>query len=251
MKGFIYSSNKEEQDRIVTYIQQINYLHNEWGKIQICTFSDTEKCMEEIKKGFAGFVFLDLSIHDKNGIKLVNDIRKYNEEIAIVFISSSNEYILESYDMDISYYLLKPITKKLVEKAVEKCMKKNGIERKYIVVKKGRRYIRIEEEDIQYIYSRGNKIVINLPLEELDIYITMKEFEAMLTNKNFVMIQRGIIVNMNYIAVMKKSSCILKNGMEYQLSRKESKSIYNKYIQYQYLTYKKGHKSDVTCIKTV
>ncbi len=56
-------------------------------------------------------LLLDVQMPGLNGIEAAREIRQKNEQIKIVFLTSSPEYAVESYSVQATNYLLKPATK--------------------------------------------------------------------------------------------------------------------------------------------
>lgn len=55
-------------------------------------------------------LFLDVLMPGLSGIQAAREIRQKNENIKIVFLTSSPEYAVESYSVQATNYLLKPAT---------------------------------------------------------------------------------------------------------------------------------------------
>lgn len=82
----------------------------------------------------------DINMPIMNGLELAKNIRESNQEIPIIFITARNEteYLLESIELNINHYILKPINiDNLVEKiklVCEKILMKKALEVKKIEV---------------------------------------------------------------------------------------------------------------------
>lgn len=53
---------------------------------------------------------VDIYMGKLTGIDLARKIRSRDEEVRIVFCSSSNEFAAESYELNASYYIRKPVS---------------------------------------------------------------------------------------------------------------------------------------------
>ena len=56
-----------------------------------------------------------------NGIEVCHKIREIDNELSIIFISSSREHGPDTYDVDASYYMFKPLDNIKLQNAMDKC----------------------------------------------------------------------------------------------------------------------------------
>lgn len=62
--------------------------------------------------------FLDIEMPDMDGLELAEKLKKKNPHMNIIFVTAYAEYALEAFDQYASGYLLKPLQRKDVKKAV-------------------------------------------------------------------------------------------------------------------------------------
>ena len=72
-------------------------------------FPDGESLVRAYERGEADFqiVFLDIKMQAMNGISAAREIRRYDEKVLIVFITSSAEYVFRGYEVKAFRYILK------------------------------------------------------------------------------------------------------------------------------------------------
>lgn len=54
-------------------------------------------------------LFLDIDMPGKNGMEIAHELRNYNKDLLIVFLTAYSEYVFESFKVDTFRYLLKPL----------------------------------------------------------------------------------------------------------------------------------------------
>ena len=71
---------------------------------------------------------LDICLGNKNGIELATEIKRYDKDPLICFISASNEFYRDAYNLYVFQYLLKPLSNKafddmlsIAEQRLKKC----------------------------------------------------------------------------------------------------------------------------------
>ena len=66
--------------------------------------------MAEVEKGTRfDIILLDVLMPGENGMAAAREIREYDSNVKIIFLTSSTEFAVESYAVDAWYYQLKPI----------------------------------------------------------------------------------------------------------------------------------------------
>ena len=82
--------------------------------------------MAEVEKGTRfDIILLDVLMPGENGMAAAREIREYDSNVKIIFLTSSTEFAVESYAVDAWYYQLKPIRRedffRLMDSACAAC----------------------------------------------------------------------------------------------------------------------------------
>lgn len=101
---------RREQNRSITYV----------------AFHSPVELMAEIERGTRfDVLFLDIHMPGENGIELAAEIRGYDRNVKIVFLTSSPEFAVESYQVGAYFYQLKPLRwesfSQVMDSALETC----------------------------------------------------------------------------------------------------------------------------------
>lgn len=75
--------------------------------------------LEYVKQNEIYVAFLDIDMPEMTGLQLAKCLKDIQPEINIVFVTAYSEYMGEAWDMYVSGYLLKPVQKRAIEKALE------------------------------------------------------------------------------------------------------------------------------------
>lgn len=79
-------------------------------KIEYRIFDHPFDLVAEIEKGNRyDILFMDVLMPGENGIEAATEIRKYDKNVKIIFVTSSSEFAVQSYAIGAYYYQLKPI----------------------------------------------------------------------------------------------------------------------------------------------
>ena len=83
--------------------------------ITYVAFQSPFELLTEIEKGIRpDILFLDVVMPGQNGMDVAKEIRQYDTNMKIIFLTSSPEFAVESYSVGAYFYQLKPIWLSLI-----------------------------------------------------------------------------------------------------------------------------------------
>jgi two-component system response regulator LytT len=170
-------------------------------------------------------VFLDIQMHDLNGIELARVLDKAPAKPRIVFTTAYNQFALEGYKVDALDYLLKPFNYEEFLRAAQKALhwaallnnpatQNPGLtepgdkQENSLFVKVEYQLVRIPLDDILYIESLKDYVRVNLENTGKGILslTSLKALEEKLPAKRFMRVHRSFIVSLDKITSMTKNS---------------------------------------------
>ncbi|MCO6491592.1 MAG: response regulator transcription factor [Phaeodactylibacter sp.] len=171
-------------------------------------------------------VFLDIQMPKIKGLDF---LRTLHHPPIVIVTSAYEEYALESFDLDVCDYLLKPFRfgrfLKAVNKALELHQLKRGAvpsparppapaghEPGQIFIKVDKRHIQVSLSDIFYLESYGNYVKVWLEGEFHLTPRTLSGFEEELPPDDFFRIHKSYILNRKHVDFVEGNTVRLKNG---------------------------------------
>ena len=115
--------------------------------MQILTTTTGKELVNLTKTKHFDILFIDINLGDSNGIHIAKEIRSYNNECIIVFITGFVNYAFKAYSVRPLTFLLKPITEEHFKKCID--MVSEQFENSKIVKKNQRK---IDQRRISKIY---------------------------------------------------------------------------------------------------
>ena len=90
-----------------------------------------------------GLLLTDLFMPDMNGLELFRKLRGYDPELPLVIISSHDEgeLVLETANLGIDGYLLKPVTPGLLQHTLGRVTERRAARHQQIAIKIGRAHV--------------------------------------------------------------------------------------------------------------
>ncbi len=226
--------------------QELIYLLNDTGKLKVIgEAEDMHQALWDINDKQPDAVFLDIELEGGNGLELAKQFSNMKKRPMIVFVTAYDEYALAAFELEAIDYIVKPINKNRLLKAVDKLIKLNGTnhvettiesalstkqeKKSTITVKEDDRIIVINTKDVLYIGTEDRQAYI----QTLDKKYLTDELLYKIMDKlgdRFIQVHRGYIVNIKQIAVLepwfnRTYLIILKDGSKISVSRSYVKAI--------------------------
>ena len=158
-------------------------------------------------------LIMDILLDGENGIDLSGKIKSQSPEIKIIFLTGYPEYSQWSYDVDHIWFLLKPVEKSLMEKALKRAIEEiEGDEKDFLMVEKRGELIRVPYKEILYLSSDLRKINIHLMDGSILEYYGKLDAEEERLPESFIRCHKSLLVNISLVQVFKGKELILKDG---------------------------------------
>lgn len=193
----------------------------EWKLLS--TFTNAIQAIEFIKSNTVDLVVSDINMPDINGLQFVKELK--DECPQIIFITAHKEHALEGYELDVTDYIMKPVSLERFQKAMNKAAKiielKNGIVSKdtikevidHIYVYSEYEQIKIIINDILYIEAMGDYVKIFLSSQVKPV-LTLERIKNMmdtLSGNGFLRIHRSYIINPKKVEAKQKTKIRIGN----------------------------------------
>ncbi len=86
-------------------------------------------------------LFFDIQMPGLNGVELAKKIRREDRRVAIVFVTGVTDYLLEGYEVEALYYLVKPVDAEKISICMERILARyNEQERQRVILAEAEEY---------------------------------------------------------------------------------------------------------------
>jgi len=156
-------------------------------------------------------LFLDIEMPLLSGLDFLTTLQNPPK---VILTTAYERYALKGYELDVADYLLKPITFERFLKSVNKVhnlLEKAAKEEKeeYIFVKSDKQLKKIILEDILFIESMDNYIIIHTPASKEIVLTTLKNIMSSLPENSFLQVHRSFIVQMKHVNSIEGNQLII------------------------------------------
>lgn len=182
------------------------------------------EALQMVQAGGVDLVFLDIQMPELTGIQF---LKIANSKARYILTTAYSQYALESYDLNVSDYLLKPIAFDRFYKAVEKVHNQvKPVEvvqppqpiltsapfsaaavpvQDFIFVKTEHKIQKIELDHILYIEGLKDYISIYTRTERIITLQNMKKMEETLPQGQFIRVHKSYIISLDKIESIERS----------------------------------------------
>lgn len=212
MKIAICENNHSDMESISNHIKR--YCADNRFMVDIHMFKNAESMLEAYPSEKYSIIVLDIIMEGLTGMDAARRIREIDSLCQIIFITSSKDYSLDAYSVDGTAYVLKPVNREKIYKAMDKCRSQLIESSRYITVNTkdlGTINIRLANiyyaevfDKIVYIYIGNSKIATSK--------LTLSQLEEECGGEPFLRCHRSYIINMSKVESLSKGQFKMKNG---------------------------------------
>ncbi len=185
----------------------------------VATCSDAFEAMEALRKHPVDLIFTDIQMPGLSGFQFISSLQ---QKPMVIFITAYNQYAVESFDLDVVDYLVKPVSLERFIKACNRARErhewkaekpgtadKNAPDHFFANVDYSQ--LKIRFDDILWMKGYGDYIKFHLKGQEQPLLVRMrfKELESILPPNKFLRIHKSYAVALAEITAIRKNSLFL------------------------------------------
>lgn len=230
MKIAIIDDVKEDRsclsDLVETYFQKRNIIFD------IDTFPGGEEFFKAHSNILYDIVFLDIYMNGMSGMELAQKLREQQDNCHLIFVTTSTDCAVSSYDVRAVYYLMKPLEYEKLERALDLCCRRTN-DNKYIEVVSNRLPTRILLNNFFYAETYQNAVTIHTTMGCIKTYMTFQSFLILLNeDPRFLVCYKGCVINMDHIRGTVDDCFIVSNKDRVPIRKRELNIIKKEYANY-------------------
>lgn len=232
---------KEYRKTLVSYIKKES---TNQADLLIYQYDTGQKLLENRGLGF-DLIFLDMQLSDMSGSDVAARIRKDDKEAVLVFCSGVYMPNPELFNVNPFRYLIKQKNEEETQETIHMILEyvRNCRKREYFTLTGDGSCTRIEVNDILYfsIIKRGSEVHLYDRVQGSEQVLKTKEnisdIEVRMRNRNFALIHKSYLVNLQYVSRVMKNSLIMENGTELPVSRSKRDMFLDKFSSFMRIRY--------------
>ncbi|MCD8335820.1 MAG: LytTR family DNA-binding domain-containing protein [Lachnospiraceae bacterium] len=201
------------------------------------TLLDNMKRTGETDSQCFDVIFLDIYMGDgMNGMDTARRIRKIDQDCCLVFTTQSPEFAVESYEVNSSWYLIKPHTYEKLSLALSRCHASLAESRESITVRGESGDERLYLHDVSWTEYMNRHVIVHMK-DGSSRPLSMRQgdlAELLLEYPCFCDCMKGMLVNFEAVDQLQKDQFLMKNGQCLPISRLKYQAVREQYLNYSF-----------------
>lgn len=201
---------------------------------EISCFKSGEAFLDAFERGSFDIVFMDIYMNGITGVETAKEMRKLDRHCLLIFLTTSMEHMPEAFSCHAFEYIQKPINEERVMQVMTDALHILPKETQYMEFTSNRQTVRLLYAD--FVVSVTSDHYLNITDSEGRVYKTrqtLSEFMKPLEKDGrFLQINKGILVNMDYIISIEDNVCTLQNGQIFPVRVRDGFKIREIWYQY-------------------
>lgn len=226
IKCIITDDEPVAREGLQSYVEKVDFLALTGvceDAIQLNTFLKTEQ---------PDLLFLDIEMPYLSGLDLLATL---SNPPKVIITSAYEQYALKGYELDVTDYLLKPISFERFLKAVNKVhdllLKETApAAEEFLFVKSDKQMKKVFLKDILFIEGLENYICIYTASDKILVHSTMKNIYNSLPESDFIQTHRSFIVNIHHVSLI-EGNILNIAGHEIPVARNYRETVFARIIK--------------------
>ena len=204
--------------------------------------ADGDSALKEIRRLKPDLVLMDIQMPGMTGLQVARALAGEKPRPAVIFTTAYDEHAVTAFELHAVDYLLKPFSRERFSEAVSRALKAGpaslehavealtGAPLARILVQDQGKLFPLQVEAIEYLRSDSKYTALASKGRTFLVRVPITGLEPRLDPARFVRVQRGCIVNLDFVEAMtpdENSRLVIRmsDGTELTASREMSKKL--------------------------
>ena len=240
----IVDDRKEERDLLKSLL--LEYAATNSIEISLHEFPCGEDFLTEHSPFGFTVIFLDIYMDGMTGVETAERIRETDKDTPVIFLTTSREHMGNAFSIHAFDYIEKPADREKLFKCMDYLLKtKTVLYSETLDFSQDRTDHRLPFPDIVSVNTAETNY-LDITDRKGEVYHIRMTFSAvserLCKDCRFLPVNRGLLINMDYIMRFEDGSCVLKDGREYRVFTKKIKETEQKWQNYIFNRIRGGQK---------
>lgn len=224
----IVDDDSRECDRLSDIIKE--YAAQARLPLTLSVYHSAEEILASYRPYAFTAIFMDVYMDGMTGVEAARDILAADSHAMIIFLTSSTDHMPDAFAIHAYDYIGKPAERSRIFKVLDDVlMRQTELDAdEWLSFESDKDTISLAYHDIAYVKT-GDRNYLDIADGSGNTYrtrLTFSEVSRILSEDNrFLLILRGVLVNMEYIIRIKDSICYLSDGSQLPVNVKKQKEL--------------------------
>lgn len=213
-------------DDDVAFLDNLHRMLDRWAAksgtaVEIALVTRGEDLLARHAAARADIIFLDMIMPLVDGMNTARELRLADTSVRLVFLTSSPEFALASYEVRAYDYLLKPVRYERLAALLDELASLRAAPADDLVAKTSFGYQALHLADVEYAEARNKHVIFHLrdgqDIEALEPFRSIDEQLA--PSPTFFKCHRSYQVNLRNIDHFNRTEIVMRSGVRIPLAR--------------------------------
>ena len=209
-------------------------MHWDSGPRDTCVeiFEDADSLLQAHAEMPFDIILLDVVMPLLGGIEAAREIRQFDKNVKIVFLTTSPDFAVDSYTVKANNYLLKPVVPEVLFRCLDELYEQIRQQEQCIAIRSGTAVHRVRVQDIEYVEAQNKQVLFSLTegrsIQSLEPLYAWED--KLLLAGDFYKCHRSYMVNMYHIETYTMKEIKMRSGCRIPISRSCHKDFETAYF---------------------
>lgn len=201
-------------------------------EIRVSKFYLGDSLLDQYKSNY-DIIFLDIKMPGLTGIQTAERIRKKDDKVTIIFLTSLIDKAIEGYKVQAANYIIKPLGYKRLKIELDNWqLKIRNKDEQYITIHNDCGNYKVLLKSIRYIETYNRNLLVHAEKENIICYRKLRDMESELEKYGFARCHSSFLVNMLYVEKIEKTDIQLFTGERIPVSKTKKKVFMENIAEY-------------------
>ena len=225
----------DDMRSLATYAAAVKSCFQVFGmEAEVETYHSAANVRARMEKFSYDIIFLDIDMPGEDGIAFSKSLRKISNHVPIIFVTAREDRMFDTFAVQPFGFVRKSKFIEDLNEAVRLFLEANpDMTAEMIMFSTQSGDFRVNAKQVIYIESRLHSQYIHLNGQpDVELRLSMNSIESALSDKGFIRIHKGYIVNYRYIKRIENNDVCLITGGSLPLSRDKKKEVKALWLEY-------------------
>lgn len=194
-----------------------DYLNSTGQEYKIIEFQSGEEVLE-YQGDKVLLLFLDIQMQGMTGLEVMEKLRKKDLFWRIVFVSSYEEFRIDTIDLKTLAFFPKPFEELAIIKCLQTAIRENN-ENIAITVRGIQGDCDVKIDEILYVQAQKNYVDIHLQNVDFTGYDSIGYMDDKLRGTTILRVHKSYLINLQYVVSINRDEAKMTNGVRIPVGR--------------------------------